>query len=676
MQSTTRPSVRSRLLGVAALVAAMLSVTAPATPAHAAPDYTQGVTSVSPSQARIWFTPATPAALVDVHYLLPGQGQQNFRMTKNGATWEQAIGGLSTGTVVEYWFTYEKAGPLFDTPHFTYTHGGGTGGADYSQGVTSLNAGQARIWFTPTIPATLVDVHYLRTGQGQQDFRMTKAGSTWEQIVGGLTTGTVIEYWFTYEKAGPLLNTPHFTYTHGGGGETVVATPVFSPPGGTYAGAQTVAISTATVGASIRYTTDGSTPTASSSLYAGPVSVPASRTLKAIGLKSGLGTSAVATAVYTIGSGGGSGTFPVNFVNNTRGVWTDSQLYLTFLGQVTPGQWSYLRADGTVRPINHMEESAPGHLTKNGRDYANMSFTVAQGRSVTFPNHIEGGRIYISLGSPMYIPISADDRGWGGPDLLNPADPNADVYFDWYELAFAHGQFGFGGNTTQVDQFGFPMTARLQQASTGYDQTVGITQTRAQVYAGYQASVGAAFTGLAGPYRILAPRTAPAFKPGGARADHLQGVIDQVWNRYTNTDWTQDDHGQIYRGRVVNGVLTGTKNDGTTFSVPKPNTAQVFECSGALAVPPPANDTTRAVGRDFCAAFNRGVAANADTADWLDASKYYLSSPRNDYAAYFHSIGIDKRSYAFAYDDVNDQSSVKIIGNTNPPSLLTISIGW
>ncbi|WP_394840883.1 hypothetical protein LZC95_27885 [Pendulispora brunnea] len=38
-----------------------------------------------------------------------------------------------------------------------------------------------------------------------------------------------------------------------------------------------------------------------------------------------------------------------------------------------------------------------------------------------------------------------------------------------------------GGNTTQVDMFGFPMTARLQQTAIGYDQTVGITRTRDQV---------------------------------------------------------------------------------------------------------------------------------------------------------------------------------------------------
>src|SRR5205814_56359 len=39
-----------------------------------------------------------------------------------------------------------------------------------------------------------------------------------------------------------------------------VATPVFSPAAGTYSSTQNVAINTTTAGASIRYTTDGSTP--------------------------------------------------------------------------------------------------------------------------------------------------------------------------------------------------------------------------------------------------------------------------------------------------------------------------------------------------------------------------------------------------------------------------------
>ena len=38
------------------------------------------------------------------------------------------------------------------------------------------------------------------------------------------------------------------------------AAPTFSPAAGTYSSAQTVTISTTTSGATIRYTTDGSTP--------------------------------------------------------------------------------------------------------------------------------------------------------------------------------------------------------------------------------------------------------------------------------------------------------------------------------------------------------------------------------------------------------------------------------
>lgn len=78
--------------------------------------------------------------------------------------------------------------------------------------------------------------------------------------------------------------------------------PVFSPPPGEYEAAQDVAITTATAGASIRYTADGSTPTETAgTLYAGPVHLAASATLKAIAFGTGLRTSAVASGAYTIG---------------------------------------------------------------------------------------------------------------------------------------------------------------------------------------------------------------------------------------------------------------------------------------------------------------------------------------------------------------------------------------
>ncbi|HEY0195694.1 MAG TPA: chitobiase/beta-hexosaminidase C-terminal domain-containing protein, partial [Kofleriaceae bacterium] len=172
---------------------------------------------------------------------------------------------------------------------------------DYTQSASTVSATQALLSFTPTTSAAYVDVHYLSPADGQQNIRMTNNAGTWQYTVGGLSTGFVLEYWFTYEKSGPQYDTPHFTFTQGGGGTTTVATPTISPAGGSFTAAQSVTISTSTTGAAIHYTTDGSTPTASSATYGGAINVASSLTLKAIATKAGSTTSGVATASFTIG---------------------------------------------------------------------------------------------------------------------------------------------------------------------------------------------------------------------------------------------------------------------------------------------------------------------------------------------------------------------------------------
>jgi len=82
---------------------------------------------------------------------------------------------------------------------------------------------------------------------------------------------------------------------------SATAPPMFNPPAGSYDSTQTVALSTATSGALIRYTLDGSTPsTTAGTLYSGPITISSTTTVKAIAYVNGLTNSSVASANYTI----------------------------------------------------------------------------------------------------------------------------------------------------------------------------------------------------------------------------------------------------------------------------------------------------------------------------------------------------------------------------------------
>lgn len=95
-----------------------------------------------------------------------------------------------------------------------------------------------------------------------------------------------------------LTNSPIKTgvYTING----AVSTPSFTPAAGTFSEAQSVQILCATSGASIYYTTDGSTPDATDTLYTGPIDISETTTIKAIGIKGGYSNSSVASGTFTI----------------------------------------------------------------------------------------------------------------------------------------------------------------------------------------------------------------------------------------------------------------------------------------------------------------------------------------------------------------------------------------
>jgi unsaturated rhamnogalacturonyl hydrolase len=126
---------------------------------------------------------------------------------------------------------------------------------------------------------------------------------------------------------------------------TPVAAPTFNPGGGTFSSAQTVTISTTTSGASIRYTTDGSTPSETAgAIYSGPVSIGSTTTLKALAYESGFTDSTVTSATYTISTGGGTVATPT--FSPAGGTYTSAQTVK--LSDSTSGATIYYTTNGST----------------------------------------------------------------------------------------------------------------------------------------------------------------------------------------------------------------------------------------------------------------------------------------------------------------------------------------
>ena len=226
-------------------------------------------------------------------------------------------------------------------------------------------------------------------------------------------------------------------YRQAGNVTGVVDAPTFAPAPRTYSSAQSVAITTTTSGASIRYTADGSTPSDTvGTVYSTPVSISVNTTLKAIAYKGGMTNSSVTTGYYAIGGGGdettnlyarwnfdsnATDTAPYGTANN--GTLYGSPTYNTSDYKVGTASMSFVASSNQqvlvadqadLKPMDKITICLWMKPTSSVSDYANIVCKWDLGSSVPYRLRYDGSSLRFDLnvgGTDKNVKVSRPSVG-------------------------------------------------------------------------------------------------------------------------------------------------------------------------------------------------------------------------------------------------------------------------
>ncbi|MBT9332595.1 chitobiase/beta-hexosaminidase C-terminal domain-containing protein [Paracidobacterium acidisoli] len=387
--------------------------------------------------------------------------------------------------------------------------------------------------FTSTVQVTITDstpgaaIYYTTDGS---------TPTTSSTVYGGAITVSSTETITAIASAANYLQsaTTSATYTN----NSQAATPVISPKSGSFTSPQTVTITDATSGAAIYYTTDGSTPTSSSTLYSAPFTVSQSETINAIAAASGVTNSAVATVSYNIASGSTAIDFSQGFASsaglmvfNGSTDLDDSRLQLTNGGEVEASSaWYY-------QPVNVQSFSTSFTFQLSNPAADGMTFAI-QNAGLTALGGNGGYLGYGGIANSLAVKFDLYSNNGEGPDstglYLNgaiPETPAIDLSSTGIDLHSGDAmlvQLGYDGTTLSMT-----ITDMVTEATWSTSWTVNIPATVGgnTAYVGFTGGTG----GLSSSQKILTwtysnptgttPAAAtPTFTPTGGSFTAAQSV--------------------------------------------------------------------------------------------------------------------------------------------------------
>lgn len=393
----------------------------------------------------------------------------------------------------------------------------------------------------------------------------------------------------------------------------------------------------------------------------------------------------------------------IPFLIENNSTYSDDELYIAIVGQDLSEQRTHVWVDlktGIQHPMltsynivdgpQYGGNKGPGGNGKYAACFSKLSEIPQKEVNLL---QIQGCRMFIATKNPLYLYFFGAQGGYTSPSYSNPTDPNQGITYEIIELT--SNQYGFWGNTSRVDGYHYPIALELYGANNFIKKT-GELINHDMVISEFLKSVPTEFQNCYNPttHQILQPTKTKDFADGtigtmpnpGPYKDYMKPYIDAIWEKYKNEDllFKAGDAG-TWKGRVENEQLVMTCIEGGFLGKKgiierRPTTQEAFEGKGVLDNIVQYATTDLMIQAQICAAITRHVidvkTPNVGMQTFSDPTKYYLESPCNHYAKFWHQKGIrhDEKAYGFAYDDVFEQSAT--LHTPNPTKVKVIFGGF